>query len=163
MRTRDLLSAALIAVLALVLGSSAWAQTNAHASDVLFVCQHGNVKSLMAASYFNRRASERGLPYRASARGSDVDTPDVPTAIATKLREEGFDVSTFRAVPATAADIRAAKRIVLIETSLPGASDAEPAKVERWDNVPPASVDYLAASAALKGRIEKLLDQLARR
>lgn len=150
------------ALIALFLGSMASAQTN-HASDVLFVCQHGNVKSLMAASYFNRRATERGLPYRAAARGSNVDTPEVPTAIAAKLRAEGFDVSTFRAKPASGPDVQAAKHIVLIETSLPASADAGAAKVENWNDVPPASVDYSAASAALKAHVEKLLDELSRR
>jgi len=31
-------------------------------SQVLFVCEHGNVKSLMASSYFNQLARERHLP-----------------------------------------------------------------------------------------------------
>ena len=149
-----------VAAVALV-ASSGSAQTNAGTGEILFVCQHGNVKSLMAASYFNRLAAERGLPYRASARGSEVDTPKVPAAIATQLQEEGFDVRTFSAQPATAADVQAAKHIVLIETSLPGDADADAAaKVERWDDVPPASVHYPAASAALKAHVEKLLDQL---
>jgi hypothetical protein len=34
-----------------------------HDSQVLFVCEPGNVKSLMAASYFNRLARERRLPF----------------------------------------------------------------------------------------------------
>ena len=39
-------------------------------SQVLFVCGHGNVKSLMAASYFNQLVGERRLPFRAVSRGS---------------------------------------------------------------------------------------------
>jgi protein-tyrosine-phosphatase len=127
---------------------------------VLFVCQHGNVKSLMAASYFNRLAAERGLPYRASARGSAVEAPEVPTGIAAKLKAEGFDVSTFRAEPVSRADVTHAERVVLIETSLPDVAAAASSKVERWDDVPAASVDYPAASQALQARIERLLDQL---
>jgi arsenate reductase (thioredoxin) len=41
-----------------------------HDSQVLFVCEHGNVKSLMAASYFNQLARERRLPFQAVSRGS---------------------------------------------------------------------------------------------
>lgn len=162
MQTRKLGTLILIAAIALLLGS-ARAQTSAEMGDVLFVCQHGNVKSVMAASYFNRLAVERGMPYRASARGSQVDTPEVPAAIATKLRAEGFEVNAYRAAPATAADLQAAKRIVLIETSLPSASVDSASKAERWDDVPPASIDYSAASAALRAHIEKLLDELGNR
>ena len=36
---------------------------------VIFVCEHGAAKSVVATAYFNKLASERGLPYRASFRG----------------------------------------------------------------------------------------------
>jgi hypothetical protein len=54
-----------ISTFALTLGcsvSKSYAQT--HDSQVLFVCEHGNVKSLMAVSYFNQLAHERRLPFR---------------------------------------------------------------------------------------------------
>jgi hypothetical protein len=38
--------------------SKSLAQT--HNSEVLFVCEHGNVKSLMAASYFNQLLRSAG-------------------------------------------------------------------------------------------------------
>lgn len=41
-----------------------------HDSQVLFVCEHGNVRSLMAASYFNQLAQERRLLFRAVSRGT---------------------------------------------------------------------------------------------
>jgi hypothetical protein len=50
---------------------------------VVFVCEHGSVKSLVAMVYFNRRAQERGLAYRAVARGIAAE-PEVPS---TPLRE----------------------------------------------------------------------------
>ena len=41
--------------------------------NVVFVCEQGSVKSLMASLYFNARAQERDLRYRSIARGV---TPD---------------------------------------------------------------------------------------
>src|SRR5262249_61970728 len=38
---------------------------------VVFVCEHGAAKSVVAAAYFNRLAAERGLSVRAVARGAD--------------------------------------------------------------------------------------------
>lgn len=163
METSKLLAATLMVAFVMLVGSHVWAQTSTQQGDVLFVCQHGNVKSLMAASYFNRLAAERGLPYRASARGAAVEAPEVPTGIATKLKAEGFDVSAFRATPVSKADVTRAQRVILIETSLPDVSNEASAKVERWDDVPAASVDYPAASQVLQAHIEQLLDQLARR
>jgi chromate transporter len=40
---------------------------------VVFVCEHGSAKSVVAASLFDRMAKERGLPVRAISRGT---TPD---------------------------------------------------------------------------------------
>ena len=37
---------------------------------VVFVCEHGSVKSLVAMEYFNRGAKARALAYRAVARGT---------------------------------------------------------------------------------------------
>jgi arsenate reductase (thioredoxin) len=37
---------------------------------VIFVCEHRAAKSVIATAYFNRLAGERGLPYRATFRGT---------------------------------------------------------------------------------------------
>jgi hypothetical protein len=52
-----------------------------HDSQVLFVCEHDNVKSLMAASRFNQMAQEDRLPFRAPSRGTAPDSTTVPPAI----------------------------------------------------------------------------------
>ena len=58
---------------------------------VVFVCEHGSVKSLIGMVYFNRSAQERGLPYRAVARGT-VPEPTVPGPVREGLHAAGFDV-----------------------------------------------------------------------
>src|SRR5215813_9354941 len=37
---------------------------------VVFVCEHGAAKSVIATAYFNKLAAERGLAYRATFRGT---------------------------------------------------------------------------------------------
>ena len=61
---------------------------------VVFVCEHGSVKSLIGMVYFNRSAQERGLPYRAVARGTAPE-PNVPGPVRDGLHAAGFDVSDF--------------------------------------------------------------------
>jgi len=128
----------------------------------LFVCEHGNVKSLMAASYFNEIARSRGLPYRAISRGSAPDSDSVPPAIVAGLRDEGFDVSSFRPIAVDANDVSTSKRVVLISTALPTAFRVDESEPDQWNDVPPASVDYAAASAALRSHVSRLIDGLAR-
>jgi hypothetical protein len=48
---------------------------------VLFVCEHGAAKSVLATAEFNRLAEQRGLPWRAAARGTNPDSA-IPPAIA---------------------------------------------------------------------------------
>ncbi len=129
---------------------------------VVFVCEHGNVKSLMAASYFNQLSAERGLPHRAVSRGSAPDSTTVPPKIVEGLRGDGFDVSAFRPVALSESDFVAAERVVAISTSLPaGATPAPGARVEEWQDVPPASLDYRAARESLQAHVRKLVEELA--
>jgi hypothetical protein len=130
--------------------------------QVVFVCQHGNVKSLMAASYFNQLAQERGLAVRAISRASAPDSTTVPPAIIEGLRGDGFDVSAFRPAAVTKSDVSASRRVVTIGTSLPF-TEGPGIALEQWDDVPAASVDYGAARDSLRAHVRRLVEQLARR
>jgi arsenate reductase (thioredoxin) len=155
--------------LALSLGLCAWVlagcgspgerKADTKAAQVVFVCEHGSVKSLMAASYFNQLARERGLAMHAVARGM---TPDesVPEKIAQALSEDGFEVRAFIPVQISNTDVEGSTRVVAIGVALDGVQEAEKSKVERWDDVPAASVDYPAARQALKTRVARLLDRM---
>jgi protein-tyrosine-phosphatase len=41
--------------------------------EIVFVCEHGAAKSVIAAAWFNRLATERGLLERAIYRGASRD------------------------------------------------------------------------------------------
>ena len=130
-------------------------------SQVLFVCQHGNVKSLMAASYFNQMAQQRGLSVRAVARGTAPNSDTVPSPIAQSLQGDGFDVSGFHPTAVSAADVSTSQRVITIGTTLPGDAQAAPPKLEAWNDVPPADADYGATRNSLKSHIDGLLNELS--
>jgi protein-tyrosine-phosphatase len=125
------------------------------AADVVFVCEHGAVKSVMAAHVFNTLAAERGSALRATARGI---TPDAAAAapITDRMQAEGIDLGGFRPQPLTPSDAAAARRIILFGDIAPGLKNAEV-----WDGVPPATEDYEAARDAIRARVKALLDALA--
>ncbi|RZU41481.1 protein-tyrosine-phosphatase [Edaphobacter modestus] len=132
---------------------------------MLFVCEHGNVKSLMAASYFNQLAQELRLPFRAVSRGIAPDSTTVPPAIIQGLRADGFDVSSFHPSAVTSSDVSASQRVITIGTVLPvdaQLASAQP-KIEQWNDVPPASVGYGATRDSLKRHIKELVEQLDKR
>src|SRR5215471_9161120 len=117
--------------------------------QVLFVCQHGNVKSLMAASYFNQEAEKLGLPYRAVARGVAPDSTTVPEPIAEGLRADGVDVSGFHPAAVRASETAASARVITIGATLPEESQkAAGPRVEQWNDVPATSDGFAATRDA---------------
>jgi arsenate reductase len=126
---------------------------------VVMVCEHGSVKSLMAASLFNRAAEQRGLPFRAIARGVSPDTA-VPPGIAAALSAEGFDVAKFVPAMASAAELNGAARVIVIGIDAEALSGGNVRSIESWRDVPAASVDYAAARASLAQHVDALLVKL---
>jgi protein-tyrosine-phosphatase len=135
------------------------AALTSRSDKVVFVCQHGNVKSLIAASLFNREAVKRGLPYRAESRGV---TPEraVPPKIAAPLRADGFDISGFKPAKILESDVGAAVRVVGISIELSSIPNATHRHIDSWEDVPAATVDYAAAKASLLVHIDALLKEL---
>jgi arsenate reductase len=150
-----------IATLALVSSASLTAEQSP-TEQILFVCERGNVKSLMAASYFNQLAAQRGLPWRAVARGISPDSTTVPKNIAAALLAEGVDVSEFHPTKMDATEAADAVQIVVIGTDLPARIGGDEQRIERWNDVPPASTNYDAARSSLKAHVAELLEQLSR-
>jgi chromate transport protein ChrA len=126
---------------------------------VVFVCEHGSAKSLVAASLFDRMAQERGIPARAVSRGL---TPDavVPDLVVQALGRDGFDVASFRPRALTAADVADATRVVAIGADPGSLAAAAGPRAVRWDGVPPVSTSYTDARRDLVDRIDRLLAEL---
>ena len=129
---------------------------------VVFVCEHGSVKSLIASEWLGRLAAERGVRVRGISRGITPDAA-VPAPIAEHLHGDGFDVGRFQPRQLQPADIEGASRVVAIGAELPAWVSGSGLPVERWDEVPPASENYEASRDALRRHIRALLETLAAR
>lgn len=140
--------------------TTAWAQEPP--AQVVFVCEHGNVKSLIAATLFNQAAEARGLSIRSISRGMNPEA-GVPARIADELRKEGADVSGFQPRKLTPSDALAALRLIAIGVDLSQYKTSESETMESWADIPPASVDYAASRAALARHIDDLLAELQAR
>src|SRR5688572_16907500 len=122
--------------------------------EILFLCQHGGAKSVVAVSHFNRLAAERGLPFVAAAAAAEDPYDGVPVPVADHLQREGFDVHAFKPHQAGPDEINAAARVVTIGCDVPGVH-------ERWDDVPAASEDLEGSVAAIRRHVEVLAEALA--
>lgn len=136
---------------------TAWAQQQS--AQVLFVCEHGNVKSLIASTLFNQAAQKRGLSVRSASRGLNPES-NVPVKIVDELQKDGADVSRFKPQAITQGDVSGAQRVIAIGVDLNGFKTGESETIENWADIPPASIDYAASKAALFRRIEILIAEL---
>lgn len=152
----------LVAVVAVLTVDATRAAEPPPIRQVLFVCEHGNVKSLMAATYFNELARSRGLPFRAVSRRLAPDSNTVPEFVKAPLAAEGFDVSTFRPQRLTAGDISASARVIAIGTELPADATSAATQSEQWNDVPAASTDFANSRASIRAHVLALLDRLTR-
>jgi arsenate reductase (thioredoxin) len=114
---------------------------------ILFVCQHGGAKSVIAASYLN----QLGLPFRGVAAAAEDPYDEVPAPVVEMLQRDGVDVSDFKPRRVDDADLEGAARVVSIGCDLPG---------ERWDDVPPASEDLEGSAAAIRRHVDALVAEL---
>jgi protein-tyrosine-phosphatase len=123
---------------------------------VVFVCEHGAAKSIVAAAYFNKLARERNLRYRAIARGT-APQEQISVSAAKGLEAEGLTATEQKPMGLTKEDISGAVRVVAF-CSLP--ADYRPVAVEEWNDVPSVSDDYNKARNAIVERVERLLNEL---
>ena len=126
---------------------------------ILFLCPHNAAKSVLAAAYFDQLARDHGLAYRAASAGTSPDAGPSPAVVA-MLRDEGVDVAGHRPRSVTSQDLISAERVILRGCD-PANLDGGNARVDRWDDVPPASQDLGAARAAIKRHLEELVNELA--
>lgn len=126
-------------------------------STVVFVCEHGSAKSVIAAAHFNKLAGERDSKLRAVSRGTNPDVEIAPNTVR-GLEADGLAAGEQRPKKLSQTDVAGAARVVTF-CELPEGFD-NLAPVERWDDVPPVSEDYAKARDAMVGRIKRLLDEL---
>jgi hypothetical protein len=125
-------------------------------SRVLFVCQHGAAKSVVAAAHFRRLAAARGLSIGAVAAGVEPD-PELASGAVKGLSAEGLTATPARPRPVTLYDRDSAMRIVSFGCEI---TPARGQPVDRWD-VPAVSDGYGPARDRIVANVERLVGELA--
>jgi hypothetical protein len=127
---------------------------------VVFVCEHGSVKSLVAATLFNRMAAERQLAARAISRGTVPDSV-VPPVVRDGLRGAGADVGAVRPRGLGPGDARGASLFVAFDVDVP-TRVAGPIPVRRWDGTPSVMRGYAVGRDSIAARVAALVSEVAR-
>ncbi len=132
-------------------------ETNIQQPTVLFVCEHGSAKSVVAVAHFNKLAREQNLNLRAISRGTNPDE-EIPPKILQGLQSEGLTANEPKPKMLSKDDVVGASRVVTF-CELPEGFD-KLASVEQWNDVPPISEDYNKSRDAMVAHINKLLVEI---
>lgn len=148
-----------LTLVVMILGALMTAPEPKSVATVLFICEHGSAKSVVAAAHFNRMAAHRGLPFRAVSRGTVPDAEMAPAAVR-GLLGDGLRPDDPAPTRLGQSDLDAAVRVVTFCDLPPELAVVAP--VERWE-VPPVSTDFAGSREAMLARIERLLLELNRK
>jgi protein-tyrosine-phosphatase len=124
---------------------------------ILFVCEHGAAKSILAATYFNKLAIEKRLPIRAMARGTHPD-PELSPATIAGLDADGLTPVDSRPTLLSLDDLQNTQAIIAF-CDLP-LEYLSGVAVEEWLDVPPVSADYACARDVILSHLHSLLTKM---
>jgi arsenate reductase len=132
---------------------------DAQDKKILFVCEQGTSKSMIAASYFNKLAEERNLPWRAEGCGTNpADT--IPNKVLDGLASDRVQIVSTETKKVQQADIDKANKVILFYP-LPENLKSK-GKTSLWSNMPAVSEDYDKAREAIVLKVKTLIDSLTK-
>ncbi|MEO8620051.1 MAG: hypothetical protein ABI625_03225 [bacterium] len=127
---------------------------------VLFVCEHGTVRSLLAKVLFEQYAKEVGLNMLAVSRGTSVDSA-VPAFMLQGLKADHVTLGSWRPQTLGPSDLADASYVVSFDVPLAATATANVPRAQ-WDALPPVSQNYAVGRDAIKMRVHELVDSLKR-
>lgn len=126
--------------------------------QVLFVCEHGTVRSLLAKVLFEQYAAEVGLPMQAVSRGTRADSI-LPPWMQQNLAADHFELGSWR--PQTLRPDDLANAALVVSFDVPSSATAGAGAPRAfWDSLPSVSRDYVTGRDAIKARVHRLVDSL---
>jgi arsenate reductase len=145
-----------LSLIAILLSLTTCGQTQPN--KVIFVCEHGAAKSVIAAAYFNKIAKERNLNWEAVSRGT---SPDATIGQSTKeglIADHLYD-QTFIPKKLSVKDTSNAKAIIRF-TALPGEFNNSNVRTENWSSLRDIDSGYTLRRDAIVEQINIFLDSL---
>ena len=124
---------------------------------IVFVCEHGAAKSVIAATYFNKLAKERNLDWEATCRGTNPDDV-VGSKIKDGLTADNLYDPALSPQKLSLQDTTDVEKIILF-TPLPKDFKTK-IDVEDWSEIPNVDGAYPDRRDAIVKKINLLLDSL---
>lgn len=147
-----------VAALLILSASEALSQKTNTPVKVVFVCEHGAAKSIIAAAEFERLANQKSLAVEVVSRGTNPDA-EIAAGVRKNLLADGIDLGSARPVKVSAKDLAAATKVVSFGPNL---TEWLPkgAKATDWSATPSPSENYQAARGYIVKQVEALVAEL---
>jgi arsenate reductase (thioredoxin) len=133
---------------------------NAQLKKIVFVCEHGSAKSVIAAAYFNKLAKEMNLPYEAVARGTSPDTVISQKTKQLLIQENLYD-KTFVPQRLSQQDVNGAQQVFLFYP-LPQTIKGEN-NIQYWMGVDAVNGDFVKLKNDIVAKVTPLIDSLSKK
>jgi arsenate reductase (thioredoxin) len=121
---------------------------------IIFVCEHGAAKSIIAAAYFNKFAREKNLRFHAIARGTHPDSELSPITIA-GLHDDGLTPNETVPQKLSLEETESAQQIIAF-CELPDEFQRNK-NIEQWNDVPSVSENYEKARDMIVAKLKAMM------
>ena len=139
--------------------SGAWSQKTITPSKVVFVCEHGAAKSVIAAAEFERLAKQKGLAVEVVSRGTSPDA-EIAAGVRKGLAADGINLgAAAKPVKVSAQDLAGAIKVVSFGPNL---TEWLPKgiKAADWSATPSPSENYREARTYIVNQLKVLVAEL---
>ena len=137
-----------------------WAQDSSHVptqKTVIFICDHGAFKSVVAAAAFNKMAKEQGLPVNAVARGVDPGKEIAANAL-NGLKLD--NIPNYTLVPQKLSNEELAKASYVVALCTLPKDYNRPLHFEDWNKIPLINGNYANFRDSVLPSIRLLINNL---
>ena len=121
---------------------------------IIFVCEHGAAKSIIAAAYFNKFAREKNLRFHAIARGTHPDSELSPITVA-GLHDDGLTPNESVPQKLSLEETESAQQLIAF-CELPDEFQRNK-NIEQWNDVPPVSENYEKARDMIVAKLKAMM------
>ncbi len=148
----------IFSLLAITIPCAAQQSKAAARQKVVFVCEHGAAKSVMAAAEFERLAKQKGVAFEIISRGTIPDA-EVAAPIRQHLLADGMDIGTAKPAKVSAKDLEGATTVVTFGPNLTSLMPKGTNLLD-WSATPSPSKDYRVAREYIVKQLGTLVETM---
>ncbi len=134
--------------------------SHAQTKRIVFVCEHGSAKSVIAATYFNKLAKEKNLAWEAVARGTNPDTVISSKTKQLLIQDNLFD-KNFVPQKLSQTDVDNAQQVFLFYALPENIKNKN--NIQYWLEIDAVNGDFIRLRNDIVAKVAPLIDSLTKK